>query len=128
MRANPGLPTFILCVFLVVGYSATAQSAGLDEAVGPDGAMAPTVSLTAAQRAAIYTAVMRQRVRSPGGAIAPIVGASVPPSATLRDIPVGVGTAEQAGDLKYAMVADDVVVVDPIRMRVVDVIHSGGRP
>jgi hypothetical protein len=30
--------------------------------------------------------------------------------------------------LKYAMVDDDVVVVDPMAMRVVDVIHGNARP
>jgi len=43
-----------------------------------------------------------------------------------------VGNADQMADdpnarvLKYAMVADDVVVIDPIVMRVVDVIHRAG--
>jgi hypothetical protein len=30
--------------------------------------------------------------------------------------------------LKYAMVGDDVVVVDPVTMRVVDIIHGSTRP
>lgn len=129
MNINPGLPTFVLGVFLAACCGATAQSAGLDEVMGPDGPVAPTLSLTAAQRAAIYTAVMQQRVRSSGTAIPPVVGAAVPPSATLSDLPAGIAlAADEAGDLKYATVANDVVVVDPIRMRVVDVIHSGGRP
>ena len=31
-------------------------------------------------------------------------------------------------DLKYAMVEDDVVVVDPVKLRVVEVIHGTNRP
>jgi hypothetical protein len=30
--------------------------------------------------------------------------------------------------LKYAMVESDVVVIDPIKTRIVDVIHGGARP
>jgi len=51
----------------------------------------------------------------------------------LHDLPdAPLGNPDQAVDdsnvrvLKYAMVADDVVVVDPIAMRVVDVIHRVG--
>jgi hypothetical protein len=57
------------------------------------------------------------------------VGTPVFPSVPLSDLP---STAAIDGSgmefLKYAMVEDDVVVVDPIRMRVVDVIHGGAIP
>jgi hypothetical protein len=48
-------------------------------------------------------------------------------SVPLAELPDQTGLTE-ASFLKYAMVADDVVVVDPIRMRVVDVIRGDFRP
>lgn len=130
MSTNPGLPAFILFAVLVGGCGARAQTAGLDEAIGPDGPAAPTISLTATQRGEIYKAVMQQRVHRSGGTIPAVIGAAVPPSATLRDLPGGIAFAVdgETADLKYATVADNVVVVDPIRMRVVDVIQPGTRP
>lgn len=112
---------------------AVAQSIGPDESVGSPGAVTQQTILTPQQRRAIYDAVGRQRVRSPELAVAAVVGAPVPPAALLHDLPdPPLGNPEQAADdanvrvLKYAMVADDVVVIDPIAMRVVDVIHRDG--
>jgi len=113
--------------------SAAAQSFGPDEAIGRPGSVMQQTVLTPQQRRAIYEAVGRQRVRSPELVLAAVVGAPVPPSALLHDLPdQPVGNPDLAADdsnvrvLKYAMVADDVVVVDPIAMRVVDVIHRDG--
>lgn len=112
---------------------AAAQSIGPDEALASPGSVMQQTVLTPQQRRAIYDAVGRQRVRSPGLAIAAVVGAPVPPSLLLQDLPdQPTGNPDRAADdsnvrlLKYAMVADDVVVVDPIAMRVVDVIHRDG--
>ena len=52
-----------------------------------------------------------------------IVGAPVSRSVTLAELPDQTGLVD-ATFFKYAMVADDVVVVDPIRLRVVDVIRG----
>jgi hypothetical protein len=120
---------FLLGVTLGVSTSgAWAQSFAPDapdEAVGPNG-ITQTLQLSPVQRRAIYNAVMQQHVRGSNGDVPAIIGAPVPPSAILRDIPDqtaldGVGD----GLLKYATVAGEVVVVDPIRMRVVDVIDRG---
>jgi hypothetical protein len=122
-----------LVVSLLGATGAAAQSIGPDESVGSPGSVMQQTVLTPQQRRAIYEAVGRQRVRSPDLAIAAVVGASVPPSLLLRDLPdPQTGNPDPAADdssvrlLKYAMVADDVVVVDPIAMRVVDVIHRDG--
>lgn len=112
------------------GYAA-AQSAGLDEAVGPHGAVMQQHALTPGQKNAIYNAVSQQKVRPPADRIAPAVGASVPPSTELLDLPDqahGDGSTSSSAVLKYAFVEDQVVVVDPIAMRVVDVIRGGTRP
>jgi hypothetical protein len=56
------------------------------------------------------------------------IGAPVPPSVVLQDLPDEVSLGDPPEELlRYAMVENDVVVVDPIRMRVVDVIRGSGR-
>jgi hypothetical protein len=104
-----------------------AQTVGPDETVNAGGTPLRQIKLTEAQKAAIYNAVLRQRVHS--SAIIPVaVGAPVSPATELAYLP-GQETSEDslATDLKYAMVGGDVVVVDPVRMSVVAVIH-GAKP
>jgi hypothetical protein len=121
-----------LMVPLLMVTAASAQGLVADEAVTADGAVSQQLALTQAQKMAIYNAVLTQRVRTasgPAGAIAAAVGAPVSPTVMLADLPDQAGSAiAPAADLKYAMVEDDVVVVDPIRMRVVGVIHGDTRP
>lgn len=107
--------------------SAHAQSVGLDEAVTSQGAVRPTLEFTPAQKSAIYNGILRQRAGAFSARIEPTVGASVPRSVRLGELPIGTGVAE-ASFLKYAMVADDVVIVDPIEMRVIGVIHGNIGP
>ena len=108
---------------------ALAQSAGPDEAVQPNGTVRQTVALTAGQRSAIYDIVIRERVKPHADQIAVAIGAPVPPTIELVDLP-DQATADNpsAAYLKYAMVHGDVVVVDPVAMRVVDVIRNGAKP
>jgi Protein of unknown function (DUF1236) len=115
---------------LILGMApALAQSAGPDEAVHPNGAVRQTLALTPGQKSAIYNIVIRQRVNPHTDQISIAVGAPVPPAIELVDLP-DQATADNpsAAFLKYAMVANDIVVVDPIAMRVVDVIRNGARP
>ncbi len=130
MTKSPRVLLFFLVTYVLSSCAsgAWAQSAGLDEAVGPDG-VTQRIQLTPVQRNAILSAVGRQHLRSSSGGIVAIVGAPVPPSAALRDLPHGAELGAAGGGLlKYATVADQIVVVDPIRMRVVDVIHQGAGP
>lgn len=130
MSTNPRFPLLFL-VALILGVRvgrACAQSPGLDEAVGPNGVATQQLTLTPVQRSAIYNAVMRQRVSTSSRGIAAAIGAPVPPSAELLDLPDQAVAEENGGFLKYAMADGDVVVVDPIAMRVVDVIHPGAGP
>ncbi len=135
MTARLSLSGLVLLASLLGARGAVAQAIGPDEAVAPSGSLAQRTVLSPQQRRAIYDLVVRQRVRSPGSAnsaVAAVVGAPVPPSLVLHDLPVQPSDPGRAADnfgvrvLKYAMVADDVVVVDPIAMRVVDVIHRDG--
>jgi hypothetical protein len=115
---------------LLLGVApALAQSAGPDEAIQPDGTLRQNVALTAGQRSAIYNIVIRQRAKPHADQISVAVGAPVPPTIDLVDLP-DQATADNpsAALLKYAMVHGDVVVIDPVAMRVVDVIRNGAKP
>jgi hypothetical protein len=108
---------------------ALAQSAGPDEAVQPDGTVRQNLALTAGQRSAIYNIVIRQRAKPHADQIVVTVGAPVPPTIDLVDLPdQATANNPSAALLKYAMVHGDVVVVDPVAMRVVDVIRNGAKP
>jgi hypothetical protein len=110
------------------GAAAVAQTAGPDEAVRPDGAVRQPLALTPAQKSTIYSAVRRQRVRATA-AVPAAVGAPVALFEALAELPdLAAAGNSSAIFLKYAMVEDDVVVVDPINMRVVDIIHASARP
>lgn len=123
------VPFFAFFVLLCSACAATAQTAGPDEAVEVHGSVIQKLSLTPAQKNAIYNAVVRQKLPAASRGITAIVGTLVSPSVPLSDLPSSVVIdGSEAGFLKYAMVEDDVVVVDPIRMRVVDVIHHGATP
>jgi hypothetical protein len=128
MRNWLSLPAIVI-ITGVWSTAALAQSAGLDEAVGPHGAVMQKHALTPGQKNAIYNAVSQQKVRPPADRIAAAVGAPVPPSTELLDLPDQVrGDNASSAVLKYAFVENQVVVVDPIAMRVVDVIRGSARP
>jgi hypothetical protein len=125
MRQTIGFVAVMTMGLTLGSAAALAQAVAPDEAVRPDGAVAQKLTLTAAQKSAIYNAVFRQPVRPVAVELAAHVGAPVPPSAPLRDLPDQATTSEPwAAVLKYALVENDVVVVDPVMMRVVDVIHD----
>jgi hypothetical protein len=116
----------VIIMGLTLGSAAAlAQAVGSDEAVRPDGAVAQKLTLTAAQKSAIYNAVFGQPGRPHALGLAANVGAAVPPSAELRDFPDQATASDPwTAFLKYALVENDIVVVDPVMMRVVDVIHD----
>jgi len=126
------LPAAVLALFLGVTLlcsvtGAFAQTLGPDEGVSPEGAIVPSPSLTPSQKSALYQAVLQQRGRRSTSRLEPTIGAPVSRAAELSDLPDQAGI-DDTFDLKYAMVEGDVVVVDPIRMRVVDIIHGSVRP
>jgi len=108
---------------------ALAQSAGPDEAIQPNGTVRQNLALTAGQRSAIYNIVIRQRAKPHADPMSITVGAPVPPTIDLVDLPdQATVNNPSTALLKYAMVHGDVVVVDPVAMRVVDVIRNGAKP
>jgi hypothetical protein len=129
MTQNFRQPRLILCAsvvcasFLVAG-SARAQSVAPDEAVGPDGTITQKLQFSPVERSAILNSAAAQRVHGASRGLMAAIGAPVPPTVPLRDLPDQAAVGSEGGPvLKYAMMEDEVVVVDPIRMRVVDVIR-----
>jgi hypothetical protein len=123
MTVNARVPSLFFVLLLCSAAGTAAQMAGPDEAIGPRGSIKQKMSLSAAQESAIYNAAVRQKVPTSSRGITAVVGSPVLPSVPLFDLPSATNI-EAAGFLKYAMVEDKVVVVDPIRMRVVDVISA----
>jgi hypothetical protein len=109
------------------GSEARGSEALSSEAHAFTASMKPNIALTASQKSAIYAAVLRQRLRSASAADIPlIVGAPVPHSALLLALPdEATGDEDAAQFLKYAIVEGNVVLVDSISMRVIDILHGG---
>ena len=129
MTVNARVSSLIFFLLLCSAGGAAAQMAGPDEAIGPRGGITQKLALTQAQKSAIYNAAVRQKVPTSSRGIIAVVGAPVLPSVPLFDLPSAANIeAAEIKFLKYAMVEDDVVVVDPIWMRVVEVIHGGAAP
>jgi hypothetical protein len=129
MTMNVRVSSLVLILVLCSAAGAAAQMVGPDEAIGAKGGITQKLALSQAQRAAIYNAAVRQKVPSSSRGITPVVGSPVLPSVPLFDLPSATNIeAAELRFLKYAMVEDKVVVVDPIRMRVVDVIYGGATP
>ena len=130
MTGRIALPIPIVAVLLALAAGmpqAAAQAVGPDEAHGAPARLAPHIALSPAQKRAIYAAVSRQRLRTSAANIPLIVGATVPRSAALLTLPDAARGGDLSGqDLKYATVDDNVVLVDSIGMRVIDIIHHAG--
>jgi Protein of unknown function (DUF1236) len=101
---------------------AAAQSNDLDETVNSDG-VAPKLELTAAQKNAIYQAVRKDKSKVAPTRFATNVGAEVPPMIELYTLPDEiVANNPVAKFYKFTRVDDEVVLVDPTKMRVTAVI------
>jgi Protein of unknown function (DUF1236) len=115
-----------LCGGLVGGFDAAAQTTpagapGTD--TGVSGAIEQKLILNPAQRAAIYDQVSKDKNKVAPKDFSPVIGADVPPMIELYALPDEAVAGVPAAKLyKYTMVEGKVVLVDPTKMRVVDVI------
>jgi hypothetical protein len=83
----------------------------------------PKPQLTLGQRRTIYASVANDKSKTAKVHFVPIVGADVPPMIELHTLPDQVlAENHDATSFEYTVEADKVVLVDPTRMRVVDVI------
>jgi hypothetical protein len=118
------LSAVLLCCCLA-GYAqaqpATPISPGSDGAVS--GAVEQRPILSAAERSVIYAEVSKDKSKTSPKDFAPVIGANVPPMIELYTLPDDALANVPAATLyKYTMVENAVVLVDPTRMRVIDVI------
>jgi hypothetical protein len=98
---------------------ASAQTSDIDETVNSVG-VAPKLELTPAQRSVIYQAVHRDKSKVAPNRFAARIGADVPPMIELYTLPDEVLANNPVA--KLTRVDDQVVLVDPTKMRVVAVI------
>jgi hypothetical protein len=93
--------------------------------VGQGANATPAVQLTPAQKSAIYDAVSRERSKiTPPPNFRASVGAEVPGSIELYTLPPeAVANAQAASNYRYTMVNNEVVLVDPLNLKVVDIIR-----
>jgi|SRR5215470_8873602 len=90
------------------------------------GTGAAQVKLDGAQRAAIVTAVRDVRIAPPSQSFNLSVGTQVPPTIELNYLPVAAfSQAPEARALKYTIAQNQVVLVDPTNMRIVEIIRMG---
>jgi hypothetical protein len=90
---------------------------------GVSGAIDQKLILSSAQRATIYQEVSKDKSKVAPKDFSPVIGADVPPMIELYMLPDdAVANVPAAKLYKYTMVENKVVLVDPTKMRVVDVI------
>jgi hypothetical protein len=90
---------------------------------GLGGAIQQKLILSPAQRTAIYDQVSKDKTKVAPKNFSPVIGGDVPPMIELYALPDDAVTGVPAAKLyKYTMVENKVVLVDPTKMRVVDVI------
>ena len=113
-----------VAMFFVVGVEIAAAQT-IDEMVNTAG-VAPKLALTAAQKSAIYQAVHKDKSKVAPSHFATNVGAEVPPMIELYALPDDVVADNPVAKLyKFTRMEDEVVLVDPTKMQVIDVIRPG---
>jgi hypothetical protein len=95
---------------------------GLNQSTSPN----QKVQLSATQKTAIYNAVSKDKSKNTSPAnFQASIGAKVPASMELHALPPeAVANAQAASSYRYAMVNNQVVLVDPLTMQVVDIIRQ----
>jgi uncharacterized protein DUF1236 len=133
-RSAIKLVMFALCGGLFGAFAAAAQTtppAAPGSDTGVSGAIEQKLILSPAQRTAIYNQVSKDKSKVAPKDFSPVIGADVPPMIELYMLPDDAVAGVPAAKLyKYTMVENKVVLVDPTKMRIVDVIGppSGSPP
>jgi hypothetical protein len=114
----------VALVTLALTYTTDVQyaRAQTDDAgtLNTGGAAAPSLQLTMAQRSAIYAAVSKDKSKVAPQPFPTKIGADVPPMIELYALPDEAAAPDPTIKFyKYTMVLDQVVLVDPTKMRVV---------
>jgi hypothetical protein len=126
MRPSQLFGTMALAYISSIGLAAAqVNSPGAGGETGSGATRQPSqIKLAPAQRIAILNAVLRNsaKIAAPSNFQASL-GGQVPPSVELYVLPSDT-QLPQAHGLKYTMVQNQVVLVDPTTMRVVDIIRQ----
>jgi hypothetical protein len=127
MTRHPTRAATLGALALVCGaIQQSAEAQGVDAGAPPsalDGSGEQKLTLTPAQRRAIYAAVTKDKSKTAKIRFPATIGAEVPPVLELYALPdAAVAGNQTAKFFEYTIVQDKVVLVDPTRMRVVDVI------
>jgi hypothetical protein len=125
MKRHAAIPIVVTAIVLgcAAAPSADAQTGGIG--TGPDlgGTLEQKLELTPAQKSAIYREVGKDTSKAAPTRFPAVVGADVPPMIELYTLPDDtLAASPTAAYFKYTVVQDQVVLVDPTRMRVIDVI------
>jgi hypothetical protein len=125
VRARSMLLALVCAASTYIGAGvpfAAAQSAGIEELVDEHG-VTPTFELTPAQRRAIYQELHKERSKLAPSLFVARVGADVPPLIELHALPEHVlASNPETKRYEFTKVDDQVVLVDPAKMRVIAVI------
>jgi len=104
-----------------------AEAQGVDAGGPPsalNGSLEQKLVLTPEQRRAIYAAATKDKSKTAKIGFPATIGADVPPMIELNMLPDDAVAGNQSAKFfEYTIVQDKVVLVDPTRMRVVDVIE-----
>jgi len=105
----------------------SAEAQGVDAGGPPsalNGSAEQKLVLTPEQRRAIYAAATKDKSKTAKTRFPAMIGADVPPMIELYTLPDDAVAGNQTAKFfEYTIVQDKVVLVDPTRMRVVDVIE-----
>jgi hypothetical protein len=110
-----------------IGTAALGQTSPMTPGSRPAEIIDPsTLQLTPAQKKAIFETVRKERAKiAIPTKFEAAVGAAVPPSIELYLLPDdALREVPGAKSVKYTMVDDQVVLVDPTTMRVIDIIRQ----
>jgi len=116
----------------IVVATAQTESPGMGSSMSPGTpnvtmSPLPKLQLSAAQKSAIFEAVNQEKskVAPPETNFRVSMGAPIPPSIELYVLPDGaLSAAPAARPYKYIVVQNQIVLVDPTTMRVVDIIRQ----
>jgi hypothetical protein len=116
----------------VVGLAALwlfSGSVQLAFAQADDAGVPQKLELTAAQRSTIYAAVTKDASKVAPQRFSTTVGAEVPPMIELYALPEEATAVNPAAKFfEYTIVENEVVLIDPTKMRVIDRIGPATRP
>jgi hypothetical protein len=117
--------TIVLSVFAFFAAAVAAIPVYAQTSAMPPGVSAPGPQLTPGQRSAIFSAVSKDDAKAtPSLAFNPVIGNKVPPSIALFALPANTLVDIPAvRSYEYTFVKNQVVLVDPTTMEVVDIIR-----